>query len=66
MMASGAFLDGLEAAFENCTVSDLVLDIQKGEEQQEPPILNYEISEEPAGESEAAKFAKDYSRSQQV
>ena len=66
MMASGAFLDGLEAAFENCTVSDLVLDIQKGEEQQEPPILNYDISEEPAGESEAAKFAKDYSRSQQA
>lgn len=29
-------------------------------------ILNYEISEEQTGESKAAQFAKDYSRSQQT
>lgn len=67
MMASGAFLDKLEAEYETFTVSDLILtDLQQDGEQQEQresPILNYEISEETTGESAAAQYAKQYSDS---
>lgn len=68
MAASGLFLDSLERKFSSVTAADVVLDeidengkkIERKETEKTP--LNFSISLDDSGkESEAAKYAREYS-----